>query len=175
MSSEMGMKFRNYTFHAGRLGGLMVRNVSDKDLDWAIQFNRDYIESHSDPRQMVRYQGRYHAVHALPAGVAHRRIQQAQKALECCLLERDHRRSIAECNGEPSPLFNLAPDGQVATVRTAITPPPVQVVATAPGTAQVGYRLEGLVEDLVECLSTFNDKVQAIEALAKELRIGKEA
>lgn len=90
--------FRDYKFRAGRLANKRAREISLVQLNWAINFNQDYIRTYSDPKAKIRAfpNGKLVTVGTLEPELVRRRLALASEALEVCLAERAHRQEEKE-------------------------------------------------------------------------------
>lgn len=87
-----------YVFFAGPLRNKKVTEVTNGELSWAIRFNREYIETFSNPEATCKWKGSYVTVGTLPVGEADRRVYLAREALEAC--EKEWRRRHATIREE---------------------------------------------------------------------------
>lgn len=167
---QQPQSFRDYTFRAGRLEGKRLRNISDGQLDWALEWNMEYIRTLQDPRSTVRHQGRRTTVGALPPGEAQRKIALAEEALAACRKERAYR--------EEQRAMEAAVEGQRKAAEAQNAPAPV--AHTAAGVLEGAVNANELTmaaqeftdaaEQLADLAGTLADIAQALDQRAKRLR-----
>lgn len=140
-----------YRFFAGRLRGKTPRECTDKQLKWALAWNRDYISKHTDPLATVKYQGRFMSVGMLPEGVADRHIAMGMRAMQECERELTERRKTSTHESgamEPRDLVNMARITSTKIVCNALE----ELADSMRDTASVMSRHAVLLEDLAESL-----------------------
>jgi hypothetical protein len=143
-SGERRLAFRDYTFHAGRLARKRVADISDRQLEWALQYNTEYLATYTDPRSVVKYQGSVCTVAHLPPGVAERRARYAAEALRACNAERDYRREQDQtdlaADGEHTQATPAAFDPDEPSPRQL--PPAMRAAEPAPAQPGAGNRYQ---------------------------------